>query len=210
MPFGLPTTINGELDAVNLCLRAKGLEAATSVDLSDGDVAEVVQWLDMMDQQVQSRGWFFNKDWSLSLPLDTNSNVPLPAGTLGVANAYYHQKWPMVTARTQNDLPFLYNMQSHNFVFEYPPIVDIIIRIDFKDLPVQARQYIAASAAMMAQGFDQANASMLQLCGKLAQDSLVQLEWKQDEAVPNNQVHQNLTLIGALQGFMGLRRTRGI
>jgi hypothetical protein len=209
MAFGL-NSIDNELDAVNLCLRAKGLEAATSVDLSDGDVADVVQWLDMMDQQVQSRGWFFNKDWSLTLPLDANSNVPLPAGTLGVANAYYHQRWPMVAMRTQNDLPFLYNLGDHNFVFPSQPVVDIIIRMDFKDLPVQARQYIAASAAMLAQGFDQANTGVINLCAKLAQDSLVQLEWKQDEAVPNNQIHQNLTLIGVLQGFMGLRRTRVI
>lgn len=204
MSFGLPASPDTELDAVNVVLKAKGLEPATSVDLSDGEVADAVFHLDATDLEIQSKGWYFNKDFSLALTLASDNTVPLPAGTLSVANAYYYQRWPLIAERAGK----LYNLSDKSFTFSTAPVVDIVVRLAWVDLPPVARRYIATLAAHRAQGLDQSNSTVIQVTNQMVQQALVPLEWEQDKAQPANQVHQNLTLIGSLRGFGGMVRNR--
>lgn len=197
MPWTLPNSLTTELDAVNTVLRAKGLEAATSVDLNDGDVAEAVGFLDTADREVQSKGWFFNKDVSLMMALGVNGEIVLPEGTLQVSNAYYYPDPRRVVERGQR----LYDLTNQTFTFTTPMPVDITIRLNYTDLPEAARRYIATLAAHRAQGLLEGVPSSMRITEQQVLAALTILEQQQDAAVPANQIHGNISVQGALNGW---------
>lgn len=205
MPFGLPDTVlTTELDAVNFVMVAKGLDLVTSIDLDDAEIASAAFQLNAADLGFQSKGWWFNKDYSLSLAVDSNGNIPLPAGTLGVAPAYWSGCRIDFTERAGK----LYDLTNHTFTFTDPQLVDIIVRLPYEDMPDVARRYVAYKAAHVAQGLDPGRSPAIQITNQNVLEALTQVEWKQDEAMPANQVHSNLSLIGTLNSWGQVARIR--
>jgi len=205
MPFGLPdTVVSSELDAVNLVMFAKGLDQVTSIDLNDAEIAGAAFLLNAVDIEVQSKGWFFNKDYALELALDASSEIPLPEGVLGVSSSYWNYGCKTIAERG-GKLWDLYNKTS---VFSVPVTVDITVRQAFTDLPQVARTYIATLAAHRAQGLDRGVATSAQFTSQMVLQALALLEQAQDEATPANQVHSNISVQGAINGWGGIARTR--
>lgn len=203
MAFTLPP-LDTELDAVNLVMKAKGLDLVTSIDLDDAEIADAVYWLDGADREVQSKGWWFNKDQCLKLAIADDGTVPLPDGTLSVSNAYYYPSCIGVVERAGK----LWDTSNKTFTFTVAPIVDITVRIDFPDLPEVARKAIATLAAHRAQATDQGNPTVIQITQQMVTQAMTPMEWEQDKAKPSNQVHDNITVIGAIHGFRGMPRAR--
>lgn len=206
MAFGLPDTPTSELDAVNMVMKAKGLDLVTTLDISDAEIADAAFHLNTVDKDVQSKGWWFNKDYSLKLAIASDGTVPLPVGTLQVSPAYYN--WGF------NQSPYverggkLWDTDKKTFSFTMQPIVDITLRLAFEDLPEVARRYISILAAHNAQGLDRGNAATGQFTNQMVLLSLATLEQEQDKAQPNNQVHDNISVQGAVNGFGGMARSR--
>lgn len=206
MAFGLPDTPTSELDAVNMVMKAKGLDLVTSIDIDDAEIADAAFHLNVVDKEVQSKGWWFNKDYSLRLSIASGGTVPLPEGTLKVAPAYYNAGF--------NAAPFveragkLYDLTNQTNVFTVQPIVDITVRLAFTDLPEVARRYISILAAHNAQGLDRGNSATFQITNQMVLNALATLEQEQDKAQPNNQVHDNISIQGAINGFGGMARSR--
>lgn len=205
MPFGLPDTVlTTELDAVNMVMKAKGLDLVTSIDLNDAEIADAAYHLNVADLGFQSKGWYFNKDYCLSLALDSNSHIPLPTGTLGVAASYWEGACRNVTERAGK----LYDLSNRTYTFTSPVIVDITVRLLYTDMPDCARRYVAMLGAHNAQGLDRGNQTSLQITQQMLLRALTEVEWKQDETRPNDQIHQNISVQGAINGFGGMARSR--
>lgn len=203
MPFGLPdTALTTELDAINYVMKAKGLDLVTSIDLGDAEVADAAFHLNVADLGFQSKGWYFNKDYCLSLALDSNSHIPLPAGTLGVAQPSGWPSWPNFTERAGK----LYNLTSHTYIWAAPVVVDIVVRVAYTDMPDVARRYVAMLGAHNAQGLDRGLPVASQITQQMLMRSLAEVEWKQDETTPANQVHGNLSVQAAINGWGGIAR----
>lgn len=207
MPFGLPDTIlTTELDAVNFVMKAKGLDLVTSIDLNDAEIADAAFHLNVADLGFQGKGWYFNKDYCLQLPIAGDGTVPLPVGTLGVAAAYWDGGYKNLTERQGK----LYDLDNRTFDFtgQDAPVVDITVRLLYEDMPDVARRYVATLGAHTAQGLDKGNTTAIQITQQMVNRALAEVEWKQDEARPNNQVHQNISVQGAINGFGGMVRSR--
>lgn len=205
MPFGLPDTVLAtELDAVNLVMKAKGLDLVTTIDLGDAEIADAAFHLNAADLEVQSKGWFFNKDYSLTLALDSNGHIPLPAGTLGVAASYWNYGMKQLAERNGR----LWDLFNKTDIFTTTQCVDITVRLLFESLPQVARDYIAILGAHRAQGLDRGNTSSSQFTSQMVMQKLALLEQAQDAATPANQVHQNISVMGAINGMGGMLRSR--
>lgn len=209
MAFGIPDLpLTSELDAVNMVMKAKGLDLVTSIDLNDAEIADAAFHLDTADKEVQSKGWWFNKDYCLSLARDSAGKIPTPAGTLSVAPSYFNYQG------LSNQMPFverggfLWDLFNHTFVFTSAQLVDITVRLTYESCPEVARRYIAMLGAHRAQGLDRGNPATLQITNQMVIQALTALEWEQDKAQPNNQVHDNISVAGAINGFGGLARGR--
>lgn len=206
MPFGLPDTLSSELDAVNFVMKAKGLDLVTEIDLGDADTADAAFHLNLADKGFQSKGWYFNKDYALSLTVSDDGTIPLPEGTLSVAGTYWSGGWGFknVTERAGK----LYDLDNKTFTFTAPVVVDIAVRIAYQDMPEVARQYVAIKAAHVAQALDTSIQSTMQITAGMVLEALTQVEWKQDETTPVNQVHSNISVQSAVNGWGGMARSR--
>lgn len=203
MPFGLPDTVlTTELDAINYVMKAKGLDLVTSIDLGDAEVADAAFHLNVADLGFQSRGWYFNKDYALQLLQDADGTIPLPEATLGVASSYWEYACKNITERAGK----LWDLTNKTFIFTAPVVVDIIVRVAYEDMPQVARNYVAMLGAHNAQGLDRGNTTAIQITNQQVNRALAEVEWKQDEVTPANQIHQNLSVQAAINGWGGISR----
>ena len=131
-----------ELEAVNEVLAAIGDSAVNSLDdLTDIDAINARKVLASENRKFQSRGWSFNQNEAYVLNPDIiTKKIMWPDNLLYietdgikyVKNGYY-----------------VYDLTNQSFVFESAIVVEAILMVPFEDMPVQARDYIVAKAALV-------------------------------------------------------------
>ena len=138
-----PTT---KLEAVNTMLTSIGEQPIQNMNdlagLSDASIAE--QILDNVSRAIQSRGWIFNTDLDVQMPVDQYGEIKLSPDILRVDT----------TSRVRNgDTDIvergrkLYDRQKQTFIFTTKVTVNQIKLLVFEDLPEPARRYIAIRSA---------------------------------------------------------------
>ena len=151
-----PTT---ELEAVNELLKAVGetpVNSLTNLGFTDASIAR--DTLRTKAREVQSRGWYFNRDDAFTLTPATDGTVKIPANALSIRPARSEQR------RIVPRGGFLWNATDGTDLFEADngPTVEVIWMYDFETLPETARRYITVRAATQFQtqvmGNDQLNA----------------------------------------------------
>jgi hypothetical protein len=137
-----------ELSAVNLILRNAG---ETPVNSLSGEVpleaSQARETLIEVSEDVQSRGWYFNTE-VYQLSPDNNGNIMLPQNTLSVRSVGASGLIP-VTSRGRK----LYNMTplATGPVFTGPMTLELVLGLDYEEMPSVARRYIALRAARVFQ-----------------------------------------------------------
>lgn len=137
-----------ELSAVNLILRNAG---ETPVNSLSGEVpleaSQARETLIEVSEDVQSRGWYFNTE-VYELSPDNNGNILLPPNTLSVRSTGPSRSIP-VTQRGRK----LYNMTplATGPVFTGSMTLELVLGLDYEDMPSIARRYIALRAARVFQ-----------------------------------------------------------
>lgn len=136
-------TPSTKLQAVNTMLATIG-EAPISTLVSPGllDAVNAIALLDEINREVQTLGWQFNTEDNYELALDSDSKIPIPSNTLRV-DTWGPDEVTDVTSRGG----FLYNKTTHSFIFTKSVKVEIIVYLDFEDIPESARRYITIRAA---------------------------------------------------------------
>ena len=139
-----PTT---ELEAVNFLLATIGESPVNS--LTDAPIeAELAQeTLAETSRAVQSQGWHFNTDPSYKILPDLSGNINLPASTLRADASRSVANKDLVQRGTR-----MYDRQNHTYDIGEPTELDLVVGLDFTDLPEVARRYITAKAARVYQG----------------------------------------------------------
>jgi hypothetical protein len=157
-----PTTT---LEAVNQMLFAIGEAPVNRVE-DNGlvDAAVALRTLVNVSREVQKNGWHWNTEKSLSLSPDTDGNITLPANTLKVDTVDADADVDVVWRGTR-----LYDRVNHTYSFTRPLIVELVVMLDFEEIPEAARNFITLRAARR---FQQNSVGSQELAGFQAQDEL--------------------------------------
>lgn len=136
----VPTTT---LEAINQMLFAIGESPVNQVENSGlVDAAVALRTLNNVSREVQKNGWHWNTEVNYSLAPDTDGNLTLPAGTLKVDTVGADACLDLVHRGSR-----LYDRVNHTYTFTRPVLVELVVMLDFEELPEAARNFIALRAA---------------------------------------------------------------
>lgn len=130
------------LSAVNQILRSIGeREVASYVDSTRGDVSSSVSELEGTSKAVLGEGWHFNHETrDYSPEPDGRIPVPLTALSAGLVGPISRDEVIMRGG-------YFYNKTDSTYIFTADIKVDVILDLEWDELPEAARQYIVARAA---------------------------------------------------------------
>jgi hypothetical protein len=140
-----PTT---KLEAVNVMLTSIGEAPVNSLisGLEDAELAETI--LESVNKETQSRGWIFNTDLKLSLSPNTDNQIVLPDNYLRVdTRGTLRSSNKDIVERGRK----LYDRIGNSFTFTDAVTVDVVILLDFTDIPEVARRYITIRSSRIFQ-----------------------------------------------------------
>jgi len=133
------------LEAVNVLLETIGVAPVASLltGETNADVETALRSIHTTSMAVQSQGWDFNTEEGITLdPNPTTGEVALPANCLKVdPSGLDVGEWIIARGRK------LYDKFNHTLAIGRPVVVDMVVGLDFEDLPQSARTYIAVRAA---------------------------------------------------------------
>jgi hypothetical protein len=141
-------TLTTKLEAINTMLATIGeTPVSTLEDTGVVDVAIAKRVLHNVSRRVQVKAWEFNLEKSFTLtPTFPKKEIVLPANTLGVDSVGSDIGITVVQRGTR-----LYNNTDHTYIFDEALDVDLILFLDFEELPEAARDYITIKAARIFQ-----------------------------------------------------------
>ncbi len=206
LPFSLPATLSSLLDAVNTCLVSVGEAQVSDIFANEAvDVETAKSIITSQDLAIQAEGWSWNREEALLLNPDDDGFIHLPNLTLRVSNAYWATSGAI--ARVVQRGERLYNTEDHTYVFTQPVQVDLIVRLDFTEIPEVARRYITVMAADRFQMTQQGNPSVKRVTEQDILQARTTLEQHEDEVARTNGVQGNKSVLSVLYG-QGMRRNR--
>ena len=134
-------TIMTELDAVNIMLNAIGSDPINSLpDSTDVDVANALRLLEKTSRSIQIKGWDFNTGTYTLYP-NKNDNKILWDNSI---MSYSSQDNNTYVKRGD----YLYDMTNQTDTFDKEIILDVIVAVDYEDLPSVFKTYVAVKAAL--------------------------------------------------------------
>ena len=139
-----------KLEAVNTMLHTiseQPVNTLTGTLPLDASLAKST--LDEINREVQSAGWKFNRRYKYTLSLDTNNKIPLAENIMRVdldINKYSPTTYDVIKQGA-----YLYNLVENTFVFDKALEANVILYLDFTDLPENARRYITIRSARIFQ-----------------------------------------------------------
>lgn len=141
-------SLTTELDAINTMLSAIGEAPVNTVE--DNGVVDAVmarQILRTESRAVQAKGWHFNTEKAYTLtPTYPDKNLVLPTSVLR-ADTVYPDNSTDVAVRGDK----LYDRVNHTYQFSTAVKVDMVILLEFEELPEPVRQYITIRSARIFQ-----------------------------------------------------------
>lgn len=142
-------TLTSELDAVNIMLGTIGESPISSLDASTGVADAVIarQILSEVAIHVQEEGWHFNVETNFTLtPSSDTGEIYLPANCLEVDTSGPDALMDVAMRGRK-----LYDRTNHTFVFSKNITADLVLMLEFEELPQAARHYITVRAARVFQ-----------------------------------------------------------
>ena len=135
-----------KLDAVNTMLSAIGEAPVNSLSsgLVEAEIAETI--LNTVDREVQSMGWHFNTEYKKTFAQDTNGEIPLGADILR-ADAHLDANSKNLVLRGLK----MYDRKNHTFAINEAVNLDVVVQLDFEDLPEVAKRYITLKSTRVFQ-----------------------------------------------------------
>lgn len=124
-----------KLDVVNAMLLGVGQSPVSSIDSTHPFVTTALAVFEGVNRDVQAHGWWFNKDYNVTLTPDGTGAIVLPDNVLSVdpVNPYN----PLLQRGGK-----LYDPYNQGDTFGEPIVVNLISLVSFEDLPEPAAKYI--------------------------------------------------------------------
>ena len=136
-----------KLDAVNCLLMSIGQAPVNALDTPGNKDAAIAQLtLFNANRATQSKGYWFNREYSYPLVADANGNIAVPSTTLQLEGA--DTKYRVIDRNGK-----LYDLDARSYTFPVGTtvMVDLTQFFDFETIPQVARNYITALAARIFQ-----------------------------------------------------------
>lgn len=131
-----------KLNAVNVLLNVIGeAPVSTLTNSTNPNVIRAEQILDEVDRQVQSQGWYFNREYGVTLTPDANTKEIKPGVAVARCDAEYRGRKVVLRG------PRLYDLDNRTYQFDREVTCEVVYWLDYDELPESARQYIMVSAA---------------------------------------------------------------
>lgn len=135
-----------ELEAVNQMLEATQLAPVNSLEDSGTiEVAMARRELEKVQKRTLSKGWAFNSEKQVSLPLDSNGHMIIPQTAITIDPSYSSINY---VRKSDGGVDKLYDMDNHTFSLSSAPLLDIVWWYDFGYLPPILQSYIVAQASV--------------------------------------------------------------
>lgn len=146
MPTEIPTIPMTLLDAVNELLRSVGRTVISTLEAQDlyEEAREALQAIQRVAREVQQRGWNYNTEREYPLQPDISGNIMLPANTTRLV-ANVRSGTERITQRGVK----LYDLKNHTYTFDRVVYVDIVLLLDWEEIPPPIRWYITARAGRL-------------------------------------------------------------
>ncbi|MDE3021851.1 MAG: hypothetical protein KGI54_08330 [Pseudomonadota bacterium] len=137
------------LEAINRMLATIGEAPVNSLNTNGlGDVALALAALQEAAREVQERGWNFNTDERVNLPLDVNGYIWVPTNALRIKPEADQQ----IRVAVRGNPPQLWDKDHNTFVWTSSTLLfRIVYMFDFESLPDVFRRYIAIKAGRIFQ-----------------------------------------------------------
>lgn len=139
-----PTT---ELEAVNTMLNTIGeAPVNTLVNMTSVDALTALSVLQSVNREVQSQGWFFNSEAKYPLTPNQDGELVLPVNTMSVDSNSESYKHDLVQRGGR-----AYDRLNHTYTFDVTVKCDLILLLDFGEIPEAARRYVTLRASRIFQ-----------------------------------------------------------
>lgn len=137
------------LDVVNEMLGTMGEAPLNSLSDAHAFRGACLSTLNNLNNQIQAKGWWFNRELLALAPSALDSSIYLPGDAINV-------RVPRLTTgrSTRNYVKRgrrLYNLDTGTYEFTDTVDVEVIRLVPFQELPETAAQYIAAKAVLQFQ-----------------------------------------------------------
>ena len=199
MSIVLPPDLTTKLAAVNVLLQAISEAPVSSIDAEESvDVADALSTLAEFERSVQTKGWHWNREEDLVLAPDVDGSIQLPANCLWVANAYWTPSSTPV--RVAERARKLYDRDNHTSIFTDSVTLDMVVKLEWEEMPEYARQYITIAAAQAFQARKQGSALVDRVTEKEVQAAWALIEQREDEADEQNSIGGNVYTSNLLHG----------
>lgn len=201
-----PSTRFTQLQAVNLLIRSLGeSEIDTLSPPPTVDAETALSFLNEVDLEVQSRGWQWNREYDYPFALNGDLKVALPAACLEAIPSPLETAYTDIVQRGD----FMYDRTRRVSTFPTGTTIhlNLIVRLEWDELPQVARSYIALEAAQRFQATKSGQQVVLQVNAQSLNRAWTTLEQREDAAA-NFSTTDSTAVTSALHGVGGMKRTR--
>lgn len=138
-----PTT---KLEAVNIMLSTIGESPVNSLSsgLVDAEMAETI--LNSVSREVQGQGWNFNREFALTVGPTLDGEIVIPNNVLRADATLTPDSYDLVQRGSR-----MYDKKNHTFKISREVKLDLVVQLEFEELPEVARRYIAIKASRIFQ-----------------------------------------------------------
>lgn len=135
-----------KVQAVNQMLAAVGESPINNLEADLAEAQTAIDVLDDVSRELQTRGWCWNRQVNRKIKRSATNEVYLPGNTLSVDIKDEYTKRPAKGSRVAFRNGKLYDLVNFTYEFEYDPCLDIVLGLDFDELPENARRAIVLDA----------------------------------------------------------------
>lgn len=186
-----------ELEAVNLMRGSIGKAPVSSITSSNPDILAARNRLRQTTLEVQSKSWWFNTESTVTLVPNTAEEIVIPSRALEVRP---HDPFAYLTTRGER----MFDPTNNTFKFKSSLLVDMIVHLDYDELPFVAANYIQYDAARKFQADFDGDPARVQDLRLDAQMALLMLK----EAEQRNRRNNVLLSASSLRLQSGIRPHR--
>ncbi|QIG73202.1 tail tubular protein A [Rhizobium phage RHph_I40] len=138
-----------ELEIINHILRTLGESITPTLETQHPAVQQALDTMRACSKEMQSRGWWFNKEYNMKLLPDTDGRIRLPDETLSfaVTKCVLEGRMPLQKQRFVKRGQYIYDMNEHTNKINTAIWADIVLHIPIEDLPATAGAYLKHWAA---------------------------------------------------------------
>lgn len=135
--------ITTELEAINILLAAIGTAPVNNIDTANTDAVMAKNYIHNALKEIQTEKWYFNTEDNYQLIPDINNEIHLADNIINIDSIGRFGENTNLIPRGKK----LYDRLNHTYKIPNPVTANIILCLEFDELPETAIQYIIAKAA---------------------------------------------------------------